>query len=120
MLDPVTKRYEDASTIKQFEFIFFCDCCGKAIPSTVLEFHSGFRQKRFLTADEREARAIIYADHHGKAYERANNEVLHELNRCERCGDMVCEDCTIYNEDDNSSIICRKCSMTAAEEHGGK
>ena len=98
MLDPITKRYEDASNMKQFEFIFFCDCCGKAMPSTVLQFRSRFRQKLFLTSDEREARAIIYADHHGKAYERANNEVRHELNRCEICGDMVCEDCTIYNE----------------------
>lgn len=120
MLDPVTKKYEDASDMKQFEFIFFCDCCGKAIPSTVLEFHSGFRRKRFLKADEREARAIIYADLHGKAYERANNEVLHELNRCELCGDMVCEDCTVYNENNDGSVICRKCSLTVAKTHGGK
>jgi len=120
MLDPVTKRYEDASTMKQFYFIFYCDCCGKALPSTALDFRSGFRQKRFLSADEREARAIIYADHHGKAYERANNEVLHELNRCEVCGDMVCEDCTIYNENYDGGVVCRKCSMKAVEEHGGK
>ncbi len=109
MLDPITKRYEDASDMKRFEFVFFCDCCGRAIPSTALDFHSGFRRKLFLTAEEREARAIIYADHHSKAYERANNEVLHELNRCERCGDMVCEDCTVYNETDDGGVICRKC-----------
>jgi len=115
MLDPITKRYEDASDMKRFEFVFFCDCCGRAIPSTALDFHSGFRRKLSLTAEEREARAIIYADHHSKAYERANNEVLHELNRCERCGDMVCEDCTVYNETDDGGVICRKCSEAGAE-----
>ena len=120
MLDPVTRKYEDASTMKQFEFIFFCDCCGKRMPSSVMEFRSGFRTKFFLTNDEREARAIIYADNHNKAYERANNEVRHELNRCEMCGDMVCEYCTVYNENNNDVVICRKCSRTAAQEIGGK
>lgn len=109
MLKPVTKRYEDISTMKQFGFIFFCDCCGKAIQPPALEFVSGFRQKMFLTNEEREARAIIYASDHGKAYERANNEALHELNRCEVCGDMVCEDCTIYSEEGSVGVRCKNC-----------
>lgn len=28
MLSPVTKNYEDKSTIEYFEFTFYCDCCG--------------------------------------------------------------------------------------------
>ena len=115
MLHSFTTNHNDLSTDAGFQFEFFCDCCGRAIPSTALDFHSGFRRKLFLTAEEREARAIIYADHHSKAYERANNEVLHELNRCERCGDMVCEDCTVYNETDDGGVICRKCSEAGAE-----
>ncbi|MBP3415453.1 MAG: hypothetical protein J6L81_09695 [Clostridia bacterium] len=116
MLEPITKKYEDASTIKQFEFIFYCDCCGKAIPTTVIKFRSGFRKKFFLTNDEREARAIIYASDHGKAYERANNEVLHELNRCEKCGDMVCDDCTVFSKDIDGRVYCRKCSEKESEK----
>ena len=74
MLKSVTKRFADNSTMKQFEFEFFCDCCGKPIKTDIIEFISGFRDKSFLTNDEREARAIIYANDHGKAYERANLE----------------------------------------------
>jgi len=110
VLKPVTKRYQDMSTMKQFEFVFYCDCCGKALSTTVIGYDSGFRKKFFLTSDEREARAIIYADNHGKAYERANNEVLHELNRCEKCGDMVCEDCTVFESEKEGKVYCIKCS----------
>ncbi len=109
MLKSVTKKYEDLSTMKQFAFVFFCDCCGKSIPTPKLEFISGFRQKPFLTNDERQARAIIYAADHDKAYERANNEVLHELNRCESCGEMICDDCSVYDTELDGKVYCRKC-----------
>ena len=109
MLKAVTKRFADKSTIKQFEFEFYCDCCGKPIKTEVQEFVSGLKYKKFLSNDEREARAIIYANDHGKAYERANNEVRLELNKCEICGNMVCEDCTVYGENLNGGFCCKKC-----------
>ena len=110
MLKAVTKRLADKSTIKQFEFEFYCDCCGKPIKTDVLEFISGFKDKIFLSNDEREARAIIYASDHGKAYERANNEARLELNKCEICGDMVCEDCTVYSAGLGGGVCCKNCS----------
>lgn len=110
MLKSVTKRFADKSTIKQFEFEFFCDCCGKSIKTDVIEFISGFRDKSFLSNDEREARAIIYANDHGKAYERANIEARLELNKCEICGNMVCEDCTVYGENLNGGFCCKDCA----------
>ena len=64
-----------------------------------------------LTNDEKEARAIIYASEHGKAYERANNEVRLNLNRCEICGDMVCEDCSVYSEELSGGVCCKKCAV---------
>lgn len=110
MLKAVTKRFADKSTIKQFEFEFYCDCCGKPIKTDVYEFVSGFKDKKFLSNDEREARAIIYANDHGKAYERANNEVRLELNKCEICGNMVCEECTVYGVNLQGGLCCKNCA----------
>ena len=116
MLKPVTKRFADKSTMKKFEFEFYCDCCNKPIQTQTYEFVSGFSNKTFLNADEREARAIIYASDHGKAYERANVEVRLELNKCEICGDMVCEDCTVYDSDGN--VHCKKCDEKQNQQGG--
>lgn len=110
MLKAVTKRFADKSTIKKFEFEFYCDCCSKPIKTDVQEFVTGFKNKIFLNSDEREARAIIYANDHGKAYERANNEVRLELNKCEICGNMVCEECTVYGVDLQGGLCCKKCA----------
>ena len=113
MLSPITKKYTDESSMKQFRFTFYCDCCGKAIPAHAYDFNSAFAQKTFLSNDEKEARAIIYANEHREAYERANNEVRLNLNRCEICGDMVCEDCSVYSEKLGGDVCCMKC----AEKH---
>ena len=110
MIQPVTKVYMDKSNIKQFSFVFYCDCCGRELPAAVQEFRSAFQKKRFLTNGEMEARAIIYASEHAKAYERANNEILHELNRCEICGAMICESCSVYPEHLGGGVCCRKCA----------
>ena len=111
MLSPITKKYTDESTMKQFKFTFHCDCCGKAIPAQVYDFNSAFAQKTFLSNDEKEARAIIYANEHREAYERANNEVRLNLNRCAVCGDMVCENCSVYSEKHGGDIYCKKCAI---------
>jgi len=110
LLSPITKKYTDESSMKQFKFTFYCDCCGKAIPTRIYDFQSGFQAKTFLSNDEKEARAIIYASEHGKAYERANNEVRLNLNRCEICGDMICEYCSVYMHELGGDICCSKCA----------
>lgn len=110
MLSPITKKYTDESSMKQFKFVFYCDCCGKTIQTQPYDFNSAFAQKTFLSNDEKEARAIIYASEHGKAYERANNEARLELNKCEICGDMVCEDCTVYGAKLDGGVCCKACA----------
>ena len=110
MLKPVTKHFADNSTLTSFSFEFYCDCCGLPLPPVVIKPQTRFKKKLWLSRDEREARAIIYADDHKKAYERANNEVRHELNRCEVCGDMVCESCTVYGALENGGVCCRQCA----------
>ncbi|MBQ7399885.1 MAG: hypothetical protein IJW06_05460 [Clostridia bacterium] len=109
MLSPITKKYTDDSSMKQFKFTFYCDCCGKPIFTKVYDFNSAFAQKTFLSNDEKEARAIIYANEHREAYERANNEVRLNLNRCEICGDMICEDCSVYSDKLGGGVCCKKC-----------
>ena len=110
MLSPITKKYTDESSMKQFKFVFYCDCCGKAIQTQAYDFNSAFAQKTFLSNDEKEARAIIYANEHAAAYERANNEVRLNLNRCEICGDMICEDCSVYSDELGGGVCCTKCA----------
>lgn len=109
MLNSVTKKFTDKSTIRQFKFVFYCDCCEKPVVHATYDFISGFKDKVFLTGDEREARAIIYASDHKKAYERANIEARFELNKCDICGDMVCDDCTVFDADLNGKICCKNC-----------
>ena len=109
MLKPVTKDFSDYSTLEKFEFEFYCDCCKKAVKTSVIEFVSGFKRKRFLNGDMKKARDIIYAADHDSAFERANIEAMYELNRCEICGAMVCEDCTVYGKNLNGGVCCKKC-----------
>ena len=85
MLKPITKTFTDKSTMEQFEFVFYCDCCGKPISSTIYKYENRFEKKKILSKSEQEARAIIYADEHAKAYERANNEVRLEFINCKVC-----------------------------------
>ena len=108
MLNSVTKKFTDRSTIKKFIFEFYCDCCSSPLQMMEYDFISGFKEKVFLTNDEREARAIIYASDHKKAYERANQEARFLLHKCEKCGNMICEDCTVFDAD--GSVICKQCS----------
>lgn len=110
MLRPVTKRFADNSSLSRFAFEFYCDCCAKPLPTIVIKTNTRFKKKLWLSHDEREARAIIYADEHNKAYERANNEIRHELNRCETCGEMVCEECTVYGVLESGGVCCKRCA----------
>ena len=108
MLKSVTKKYLDKSTVTHFEFEFFCDCCGNIITTPILEFFNGFADEKHITDAQREARDILYSFEHRNAYERANIEARFELDRCEKCGDMVCQDCSVFIND-KGHVMCKKC-----------
>lgn len=108
MLISVTKKYLDKSTATHFEFEFFCDCCGSVIKTPVTDFVNGFADEEHLSDTELEARNILYYVDHLNAYERANIEARFELDRCEKCGDMVCQDCAVF-ADDKGHIFCKNC-----------
>ena len=105
MLEPVTKKFEDGSTLETFRFTFFCDICGKAVKEITYPYKPPFKAKFFISKSERRARELLWLHDHDSAYERANKEVLLQFNRCPACGKRVCEDC--YNELEG---LCRECA----------
>lgn len=88
MLKAVTKRFSDHSTMKRFEFVFYCDCCGAALPPVV-----SLPAEERSSADGREEQALRYAANHAEAFARANEEAGRSLHRCPVCGGMVCAAC---------------------------
>ena len=105
MLDPVTKKFENGSTLEEFKFIFFCDVCGRAVKEIAYPYKPPFKAKIFISKSERKARELIWQSDHASAYDRANKEVLFYFNHCPACGRRVCDDC--YNDEEG---ICRECS----------
>ena len=105
MLKPATKRFADNSNLSRFVFEYCCDCCGKALPPIVILPQDDIRKKLSLSSSPQEERAILYAAEHNRAFEHANNEILHKLNRCQVCGELVCEDCV-----EQSGSRCRRCA----------
>ncbi len=104
MLEPVTKKFEDGSTLEHFKFIFFCDRCGKPVKVVTYPYNPPFKPKFFLSKSEQRARELIWQSDHASAYDRANKEVLLSFNRCPVCKERVCDDCF-----DAEEGMCRSC-----------
>ena len=113
MLDPVTKKFEDGSTLEEFKFTFFCDSCQKEVSEITYPYTPPFRPKFFQSKSERKARELIWQSDHASAYDRANREVLLSFNRCPACGKRVCDEC--FREEEG---ICRECAEKKNEEGG--
>lgn len=120
MLDPATKKWEDLSNTKAFKFVFFCDCCQKAIPSPEYGFNSGFKPKLFITEAERRARELIWQRDHEAAYERANVYMLtNRIHTCEVCGANICGDCAVFCDELKGGVCCDNC-LAKKGYHGVK
>ncbi len=115
MLAPATKKWEDNSDLERFQFLFFCDCCKKPIPSPEYKFNSGFRPKLLMSESQRLARQILWSSDHNAAMERANLEMFqNHLHRCEICNDHICGDCAWVCDELGGGVCCGKC----LEENG--
>ncbi len=113
MLEPVTKKFEDSSTLENFKFTFFCDSCGSVVKEITYPYKPPFKLKFFLSKSERRARELIWQSDHASAYDRANKEVLLSFNRCPVCKRRVCDDC--FNDEEG---LCRRCTDQAQAEEG--
>lgn len=103
MLASITKKYCDHSTDKDFAFSFFCDYCGDEWKSEVYAF--SLCDSPAETEAEKRAHEILWKAEHDAAYERANNEAILHFNKCQSCGDRVCDNCFCIFED-----VCLHCS----------
>jgi len=74
------------------------------------KFNSGFLPKLIMSRAEIKARELIWLRDHDAAYERANQEALNQLNRCEVCNSYVCDDCAIVSNEFGGRICCKKCN----------
>jgi len=89
MLAAVTKKYTDLSTTGGFEFVFYCDHCGKEWRSEVYKFDvSGFE----VPMDEKIS-SMLWNQQHEEAYERANREAGAYFVRVPELGQRICDDC---------------------------
>ena len=102
-LPSVTKRIEDESNVKQFQFSLFCDCCGVRFRTEPIPFSVKDAPER--ADDFTTAQKMIWEAEHDDAYERANQNAMITFNRCMICGAAVCEDCVC----DSDRPICPKC-----------
>ena len=109
MLEPITKKYEDGSTLEKFKFTFFCDSCGCAVEEISYTYHPPFKPKFFISKSEQRARELLWLSDHASAYDRANKEALLSFNRCPVCKRRVCDDCF-----DTEAGFCYDCSRKKA------
>ncbi len=83
MLEAITRRMADKSVGEVYQFVFYCDICGKTWTSEPVR---ASRQTKGYGVKEPEAE-------HTAAYERANLEAMRHFNRCNVCKRWVCDDC---------------------------
>ncbi len=94
-----TKKFIDNSTNKGFKFIFFCDICCKPIESALIKYSLYkkpwlFRLGRFSNTE--------WNIEHDIALEFAISNAKSHFNKCQCCGNYVCDD--DYNI--NSGMCC--------------
>ena len=100
MLAPVTRQYKDLSTPERFQFVLYCDCCGKEWKSDVYVFN----MKGFDLPIDEKIRSMLWNQQHEEAYERANCEAGVRYNRCPVCGCRICDDCFEHMSQEGCNI----------------
>ena len=103
-LPSVTKKIDDDSDEKIFQFTFYCDLCGTKYRSESIAFSVQDAPCKFNNFTN--AQKLIWGSEHEDAYERANQCALLVFTRCRICGDTFCEDCAA----DCGDSICAACA----------
>ena len=106
MLRPITMKFTDESSDSFYSFTFYCDICEKPYKSP--EYDS-------LTGDNHDPGN--WGVEHKDAYERANNEVLKQFNRCPTCGRVVCDECFSILDDMD---VCKECNAAGLRVHNSQ
>lgn len=104
------RRMEDESTTEQFKFTVCCDRCGKTVKTSISTTEACYRPRLFMDAAARRAKELLWLDAHREAKENAARDALQELNRCEVCGALVCNACTVISEALEGGVCCLDCA----------
>lgn len=96
----------DESNAKQFQFTFYCDCCGMGFQTQAIPFSAANAPNR--CEDFTVAQKLIWDTEHEDAYERGNREALIRLPNCEDCGKHICDVCSGEFLEDTVCPDCRK------------
>ena len=113
---PATNRYTDRSTKRYFRYVFYCEGCGKAIPSMKIKYRTSIRKKLFYTKDEKLWRTVDYESDQLMSFEMANLEMKYRyISVCGICGASICSGCAIMCVDgEDEYIVCKRC----LKQHG--
>lgn len=103
-------KYMDESTTEEYRFTFYCECCGKFVKKYASTSPACYKPKLFSSPSERKARELLWMRGHDEAFENASHEALQVLNRCEVCGALVCDECTIISDKLNGGVCCKNCN----------
>ena len=102
MIKALTKKFIDNSTRDGFQFVYFCDLCGR--PYETVFIQSSERRKPWYHRIGKKSAEAVKAEHQ-EALRFANEEAKNHFNRCTFCGMVVCD------EDFNAETgMCACCS----------
>lgn len=113
----IPRKYNDESTTEAYRFVFYCECCGKAVSTYHSTTSACYTPKLFESVAKRRAQEALWLRDHRTAYEDASRETLQKLNRCESCGSLVCNDCSVIDDESGGKTYCTACAF---EMHSGK
>lgn len=111
MAKSFTKKFIDNSTKDGFQFVYFCDLCGR--PYETVFIQSSEHQKPWYKRIGKKHAEAMKCEH-DKAFFFANEETKNHFNRCTFCGMVVCD------EDFNTETgMCTCCSPLELDVHTG-
>jgi hypothetical protein len=111
MTKAFTKKFIDNSTKDGFQFVFFCDLCGKPYETVFIQ-SSGSRKPWYKRFGKKYAE--VMKSEYQQALFFANEEAKNHFNRCAFCGMVVCD------EDFNAETgMCACCSPLGLDTQAG-
>lgn len=104
------RKYKDESTTEFYKFAVYCECCGKVVTTHLSTSEACYKPHIFSSISARRAKELLWIKGHDEAFENASQEALQQLNRCESCGKLICNDCTVIDEAHDGGVYCKSCA----------
>jgi hypothetical protein len=108
----LTNKFIDNSKREGFQFVFFCDLCGKPFESVFIQ--SVASQKPWYRRIGRKFEQALEREHR-EAFRFANEEARKHFNRCSYCGMVVCDE--DFNEQTGMCEFCSPVELNSGKEN---